>query len=104
MATVVKEDGSRPGSFFFHIKDGYHYHRSFERQSTSYFQCVLRAQGCHGRALLDVEGFHHSVQYQHNHGPDLLYPAEMALRRRILAHGNLEHLPLQQIISDEGRR
>ena len=102
--TVVQEEGARPGSFFFHIEDAYYYHRSFVGQSTTYFKCVRRARGRHGHAVLDEKGFRHSGQ--HNHGPDLLYATEMALRRRILAHGNLIHyLPwqLQQIISDEGR-
>lgn len=98
---VAREEGTRPGSFFFHIQDGLHYHVSQERPGTIYFKCVRYERGCRGRALLDeTDGFMHTSA--HNHERDLHYPEEMFVRRNILARCRaLDYASFSIIIEDE---
>lgn len=98
---VAREEGTRPGSFFYHIQDGFHYHLSEERPGTMYFKCVLYERGCRGRALLDdLDGFVHRTA--HNHEPDLHYPDEMDVKRRILQRcRNLDYAPFARIVDEE---
>lgn len=100
---VAREPGRMQGSFFFHINDGFHYHKNSEVEGTIYFKCVRYEQGCRGRARFDLaEGFVHSATSRHNHDPDMYYPDEMALRNRIIRRcERLEYVGYQQIIDEE---
>lgn len=103
---VARERGTRPGSHFYHILDGFHYHFSYRRDGTLYYKCVFYERGCRGRAMYDrQDGFVHSATNPHNHEADLLYPDEMTLRRRILSRcERLEYVSFHRIIFEEGRR
>ena len=103
---VARERGTRHGSHFYHILDGFHYHFSYRRQGLMYFKCVFYERGCRGRAMYDsVVGFVHSQTHPHNHEGDVLYPDEMALRRNILSRcERLEYVSFHRIIFEEGRR
>jgi len=98
---VAREPGTRPGTFFYHIENGYYFHESEQRHGTIYFKCVRAARGCRGRASYDpTEGF--VLTGDHNHAADPHYADEMALRHRILQRcESLEYVSFQRIILDE---
>lgn len=100
---VAREEGTRPGTFFYHIEDGLQYHLSQARPGTMYLKCVAYERGCRGRALLDdFDGFVHTRP--HNHERDLHYPEEMAVRRRILQRcRDLDYAPFNRIVAEELR-
>lgn len=100
---VAQERASRRGTFFFHIGDGFQYHKNGEDEGTYYFKCVQyeRTPSCRGRAVLDpVEGFIHTLP--HIHEADLHYPDEMALRNSIIDRCEaLDYAPYNRILQEE---
>lgn len=98
---VAREEGTRPGTYFYHITDGFHYHLSDQRPGTMYLKCVQYERGCRGRAVIDdEEGFVHTAV--HNHERDIHYPQEMEVKRRILARCRaLDYASFTTIIEQE---
>lgn len=98
---IASEAGTRGDTRFYHINDGWHYHRNRVDHGTYYFKCVLYEQGCQGRAMFDpVDGFRHTQG--HNHALDLVYPEEMALRNAILQRcRGLDYASYTRILDEE---
>lgn len=65
---------------FYHIGDGLHYTMEQYNVTHAMFRCLTT--GCPGTALWEGAGLVHVNA--HNHLPNPLYPAQLALRRRIL--------------------
>lgn len=104
---VAREEGIRPGSYFYHVEDGYYYHFSDQGEDTVYFKCV-RYPRCHGRAKWTrAEGFEHTNPHAQNRvcRRDMFYAAERDLKRRILRRcRNLEYVSFTAIVREESRR
>lgn len=103
---IAREPASREGKFFYHVEDGYHYHRNRrDEYGTIYFKCVKYEKGCKGRAQFTPEGGFIHTQPHQGHGVDFLYPDEMAMRRAVLTRcRSPECVPFRVILDEEGLR
>ncbi|KAK3920547.1 Nonribosomal peptide synthetase TES [Frankliniella fusca] len=101
---LIREQGTRRDSYYYHVGDGYHYRFNDENESgfTIYFKCKI--QSCSGRAVFRrYEGFRHTEP--HNHAPDILYSEVNNARRRILEQSrSLTYMSFSDILNAERRR
>ncbi|KAJ1526453.1 hypothetical protein ONE63_009587 [Megalurothrips usitatus] len=100
---IIREQGYRSGSYFFHNGDnGHAYHYSSDRTFVIYFKCVLYDQGCRGRAILRLgQGFKHSSP--HNHAPNPYLLQEREFRRTLLERCSTKKWVSYKDILDEAR-
>lgn len=102
---IAREPANKEGTFFYHIEDGFHYHKSSEKDGTLYFKCVQFERGCRGRAIFNLfDGFYHSQPHD-THPADIHYPDEQALRHSVLNRcKQLEYVGYKDILAQESRR
>lgn len=101
---IAREEGTRENCFFYHVNDGFHYHKNNERLGTQYFKCVFYEKGCRGRAIFNpVDGFLHTGEHTLvDRCPDIHYADEMALRRNVLRRCEaLEYVSFNRILAQE---
>lgn len=99
---VMREPGSRPNSFIYHIGDGFHYVSNGGNETTIWFRCSVRR--CYGTAILELgSAFRHSQR--HNHPPDPLLQSVQAVRRVIIERAaSVKYVSFVEIVEDERRR
>lgn len=101
---LIREEGYREGTHFYHDGGGYAYHFNSETATSVYFKCaVYEGMRCHGRAVLRVGGgFRHTKA--HNHPPDPDFVGMRHFRQNILEQVmNARAVSYQEIV-DEARR
>lgn len=72
---LIREQGLRDNTFFYHNGDGGHaYHYNLETQTSIYFKCIQYEKlKCPGRAILRLnEQFRHTQDHNHLPDPDLV--------------------------------
>ncbi|KAK3923462.1 Cyclomaltodextrinase, partial [Frankliniella fusca] len=101
---VLREPGSRRGSHYYHIGDGFHlrFNRVSETSNTIYFICVHVR--CSGRAVWhEFLGFSHTQP--HDHPPDLNYTLLRQHRRNIVERARtIRYVSFRDIVEEERRR
>ncbi|XP_034254485.1 uncharacterized protein LOC117653152 [Thrips palmi] len=97
---VVKEPGTRPGRFFFHVHDGFYYHLHASTKTRDFYKCVRSQRGCRARATSGADGFRHSIT-DHNHAADPWFSQEIALKNSILkACEEVRGRPFKEVIAE----
>ncbi|XP_026290929.1 uncharacterized protein LOC113215512 [Frankliniella occidentalis] len=100
-----RQRGTRARSWFYHVNDGYYYHKNARKAQVIYFKCIRYETGCLGRALCDMQrGFIHTRNHNVcNQDPYL--PLVRLLRSRILNRcRRLELSTFRQILTQESAR
>lgn len=95
----------KDNTYFYHLDDGFYYHRSSARNGTIYYKCIKYERGCRARAVYSPNyGFEETERSPgHDHERDPLYPDEVALRRAVLERCKLlEYISFRDIIDEEG--
>lgn len=102
---LMMQPGQQEDTFFYHIGDGYYYHRNSVYPHTVYFKCAkYEGTGCKGRAKYTRRtGFQH--MQRHTCRRDRLYAEEMRLYRIVLERCRRpEAVTFRRIINEERRR
>ncbi|KAK3921644.1 Anthranilate--CoA ligase, partial [Frankliniella fusca] len=102
---LKRQRGHRRGSWFYHVNDGFHYHKNCRKKGVVYFKCVHYETGCRGRALCDRRrGFIHTALHDVCKR-DRYFPLVRQLRSRILMRcRRLELKTFRQILTEESAR
>ncbi|KAJ1521126.1 hypothetical protein ONE63_002826 [Megalurothrips usitatus] len=101
---LIRENGFRPNTYYYHLGDGGHaYHFNTETSTSIYFKCVLYGQGCKGRAILRVGGnFRHTLE--HNHPPDPDFVGERHFRENLLQRiSTARYVDFKDVLDDMRR-